>query len=73
MHVTVAECSQGKSEDMLTRRGRDTGTNDLDGTEQPYNPVREDGSGFLPFLLPSVANRIRVQGRLLLLGFRAKP
>ena len=37
---------------MLTRRGRDTGTNDLDGTEQPYNLVREDGSGFLPFLLP---------------------
>lgn len=50
MHVTVAECSQGKSEDMLTRRGRDTGTNDLDGTEQPYNPVREDGSVLLPFL-----------------------
>ena len=50
MHVTVAECSQGKSEDMLTRRGRDTGTNDLDGTEQPYNPAREDGSVFLTFL-----------------------
>lgn len=48
---------RGRSEDMLTRRGRDTGTNDLDGTEQPYNPVREDGSVFLPFLLPSAASR----------------
>jgi hypothetical protein len=68
MHVTVAECSQGKSEDMLTRRGRDTGTNDLDGTEQPYNPVREDGSVFLPFLLPSAASRNPGAGTVFLLG-----
>lgn len=68
MHVTVAECSQGKSEDMLTRRGRDTGTNDLDGTEQPYNPVREDGSVFLPFLLPSAVSRNPGAGTVFLLG-----
>ena len=68
MHVTVAECSQGKSEDMLTRRGRDTGTNDLDGTLQPYNPVREDGSGFLPFLLPLPAREKPGAGTVFLLG-----
>lgn len=54
---------------MLTRRGRDTGMNDLDGTEQPYNPVREDGSVLLPFLLPSAASRNPGAGAVAPAGF----